>query len=155
MPANHSFHAALAFRLSTVEPAFTFPRPIDLCCLIHAAGVPMNSVVFQNHEGAPIASLIMSAPAAPARTCVFISMCFTAELFASRESEILLPDRPTEYSCRYDQAGDGFTIAFENQNGWRITVNLDDEAEGEWSAEKDGERIHGLAHGLTGDSCAA
>ena len=115
----------------------------------------MHSVVFQNHEGTPIASLVMSAPVAPQRTCVFINMCFTVELFQSRESEILLPDRPTEYSCRYDQAGDGFTIAFENQNGWRITVNLDDEAEGQWSAEKNGERIEGFALGLTGDSCAA
>ena len=31
----------------------------------------------------------------------------------------------------------------------------DDEAEGEWSAEKDGERIGGLARGLTGDNGAA
>ena len=80
----------------------------------------MNSVLFQNHEGTPIASLVMSAPVAPERTCVFINMCFTVDLFQSRESEILLPGRPTEYFCRYDQAGDGFTIAFENQNGWRI-----------------------------------
>ena len=115
----------------------------------------MNSVIFQNHEGTPIASLVMSAPIAPKRTCVFINMCFTVELFQSRESEILLPDRPMEYRCRYVEAGDGYEISFENQNGWRITVALDDEAEGQWSAERDGERIEGLAQGLTGDSCAA
>jgi hypothetical protein len=114
----------------------------------------MNTVIFQNTEGAPIAMLGLSAPVAPERSCIFMNMCVTTELFQSRESEILLPDRPTEYSCRYDQAGDGFTIAFENQNGWRITVNLDDEAEGQWSAEKNGERIEGLAQGLTG-SCPA
>ena len=115
----------------------------------------MNSVVFQNHDSTPIAALVLSAPVAPERTCVFINMCFTVELFQSRESEILLPDRPTEYRCRYVEAGDGYEISFENQNGWRITVALDDEAEGQWSAEKDGERIEGFALGLTRDSCAA
>jgi hypothetical protein len=34
-------------------------------------------------------------------------------------------------------------------------VFQNDEAEGGWSAEKDGERIEGLAWGLTGESCAA
>ena len=115
----------------------------------------MHTVVFQNHEGAPIAMLGLSAPVAPERNCIFINMCFTVELFRSRESEILLPDRPTEYRCRYVEAGDGYEISFENQNGWRITVALDDEAEGEWSAERGGERIGGLAQGLSGESCAA
>ena len=115
----------------------------------------MNSVVFQNHEGMPIAMLGLAAPVAPERNCIFISMCVSTELFQSRESEVLLPDRPTEYRCRYVEAGDGYEISFENQNGWRITVALDDEAEGQWSAEKDGERIEGLAQGLTGDRCAA
>jgi hypothetical protein len=115
----------------------------------------MNSVVFQNHEGMPIAMLGLSAPAAQERCCIFINMCVTAELLQGRESEILLPDRPTEYRCHYIEAGDGYEISFENQNGWRITVALDDEAEGQWSAEKDGERIEGFAQGLTGDSCVA
>jgi hypothetical protein len=115
----------------------------------------MHSVVFQNHEGMPIAMLGLSAPVAAERFCIFANMCVSAELFQSRESEILLPDRPTEYRCRYVEAGDGCEISFQNQNGWRITVALDDEAEGQWSAEKDGERVEGLAQGLTGDSCAA
>jgi hypothetical protein len=115
----------------------------------------MHSVVFQNHEGMPIAMLGLAAPVAPARNCIFVNMCFTAELFQSRESEVLLPGRPTEYRCRYIEAGDGYEITFENQNGWRVTVALDDDAEGQWLAEKDGERIEGLAQGLTGDSCAA
>jgi len=115
----------------------------------------MNNVVFQNHEGTPIAMLGLPAPVAPERFCIFMNMCVTAELFRSRASEILLPDRPTEYRCRYVEAGDGYEISFENQNGWRITVGLDDEAEGQWSAEKDGERIEGFAQGLTRDSCAA
>jgi len=115
----------------------------------------MNSVVFQNHEGMPIAMLGLAAPVAPERFCIFTNMCFTAELFQSRESQVLLPDRPTEYRCRYAEASDGYEITFENQNGWRITVALDDEVEGQWSAEKDGERIEGLARGLTGDRCAA
>jgi hypothetical protein len=114
----------------------------------------MNSVVFQNHEGTPIAMFGLSA-VEPERTCVFINMCFTVELFRSRESEVLLPDRPTEYRCRYVEADDGYEISFQNQNGWRITVALDDAAGGRWSAEKDGERIEGLALGLTGESCAA
>jgi hypothetical protein len=115
----------------------------------------MHGVVFQNHEGMPIAMLGLAAPVAPERNCIFINMCFTAELYRSRESEVLLPDRPTEYRCRYVEVGDGYDITFENQNGWRITVALDDEAEGQWSAEKDGERIEGLAQRVTGDSCAA
>jgi len=115
----------------------------------------MNSVVFQNREGMPIAMLGLAAPVAPERFCIFTNMCFTAELFQSRESQVLLPDRPTEYRCRYAEASDGYEITFENQNGWRITVALDDEVEGQWSAEKDGERIEGLARGLTGDRCAA
>ena len=115
----------------------------------------MNSVVFQNHEGMPIAMLALSAPVAPERFCIFMNMCVTPELFQSRESEILLPDRPTEYRCRYLEAGDGYEISFANQNGWRIIVALDDEAEGQWSAEKDGERIEGFAQGLTSGSCAA
>ena len=112
----------------------------------------MHSVVFQNHQGMPIAVLGLAAPIAPERNCIFTNMCFTIELFHSRESEILLPDRPTEYRCRYIEAGNGYEISFQNQNGWHIKVALDDEAEGEWSAEKDGERIGGLAQGLTGDS---
>jgi hypothetical protein len=115
----------------------------------------MNSVVFQNREGTPIAMLGLSAPAAPERFCIFMNMCFTVEAFQSRESEILLPDRPTEYRCRYNAADDGVEITFENQNGWRITVTLDDEAEGAWSAEKDGERVEGFAQGLASDSCPA
>jgi hypothetical protein len=115
----------------------------------------MHSVVFQNHQGTPIAMLGLTAPVASERFCIFINMCSSAALFQSRESEILLPDRPTEYRCRYLEAGDGYVIWFENQNGWRIKVALDDEAEGRWSAEKDGERIEGLAQGLTDDSCAA
>jgi hypothetical protein len=115
----------------------------------------MNSVVFQNHEGMPVAMLGLAAPVAPERFCIFMNMCVTAELFQSRESEVLLPDRPTEYRCHYVEAGDGYEISFRNQNGWHITVALDDEAEGQWSAEKDGVRIEGLAQGLTGDSRAA
>jgi hypothetical protein len=115
----------------------------------------MNSIVFQNREGVPIAMLGLSAPVAPERDCIFVNMCVTPELFQSRESEVLLPDRPTEYRCRYVEAGDGYEISFENQNGWHIKITLDDEAEGEWSAEKDGERVEGFASGLTGGNCAA
>jgi hypothetical protein len=115
----------------------------------------MHSVVFQNREGTPLAMLGLSDPIAPERFCLFMNLCRTVEAFRSRESEILLPDRPTEYRCRYVAADDGIEIAFENQNGWRITVTLDDEAEGQWSAEKDGERVEGFAHGLTPDGCPA
>jgi hypothetical protein len=115
----------------------------------------MHSIVFQNHQGMPIAMLGLTAPVAPERFCIFTNMCSTTALFQSRESKMLLPDRPTEYRCRYVEAGDGYEISFENQNGWRIKVALDDEAEGRWSAEKDGERIEGLAQGLTDDGCAA
>jgi len=115
----------------------------------------MNSVVFQDRDGTPIAMLALSSPTAPERDCIFMSICFTVEALQSRESEILLPDRPTEYRGRYDAADDGVEIRFENQNGWRITVTLDNEGEGEWSAEKNGERVEGFAHGLTFDSCPA
>jgi hypothetical protein len=108
----------------------------------------MNTVIFQTANGASIASLVMSNPAAPQRHCLFINMCSTAAVFESRESQVLLPARPTEYACRYLEADDGCEISFENQNGWRIKVMLDDEAEGEWTAEKAGERLEGFAFAL-------
>jgi hypothetical protein len=116
--------------------------------LICAAERAMNTVIFQNADGASIASLVLSNPVAPERHCIFINMCFTSAVFESRESQVLLPDRPTEYACRYLAAEQGCEISFENQNGWRIEVMLDDDAEGEWAAEKDGERVEGFAFAL-------
>jgi hypothetical protein len=133
-----------------VEPAGLPARHID-----RAAELPMNTVIFQNNDSASIASLAISEPVAPERFCVFITTCFSAEIFRSRESEILLPGRPTEYRCRYMETDEGCEIAFENQNGWCIKVTLDQEAEGEWSAEKNGERVQGFAFGLTLNSCPA
>jgi hypothetical protein len=52
----------------------------------------------------------------------------------SREGQVILPDRPTEYSCRYTSNADGTTVTFENQNGWRFMVKLGASDEGEWTA---------------------
>ena len=108
----------------------------------------MHRVGFENHEGLPIAMLGLTEPVAAERVCMFASMWVTAELCQSRESESLLPERPTEDRGRDGEAGEGWVIAVQKQNGWHIMVALDDEAEGQWSAEKDGERVEGLAQGL-------
>ena len=104
----------------------------------------MNSVVFQSAEGVPFATLLMSRPGAE-RTCMLIRMPGSETQVDCREARALQPGRPSLYACDCAQDSDGTRIAFENDDGWRITVNLAAQR-GEWSAVNGGERLKGLAH---------
>jgi hypothetical protein len=105
----------------------------------------MNSVVFQSAEGVPFATLLMSRPGAP-RTCMFIRMPGSDTQVDCREARALQPGRPSLYACDCAKAGDGTRIAFENDDGWRITVSLGAKRAGEWSAVNGGQRLTGPAH---------
>lgn len=108
----------------------------------------MNAIIFANLAGIPIASLLMSAPATPDRSCTFVAAPVDRKVFDSREGQVLLPDRPSQYPCRYQADHRGIEVTFENQNGWRFQVKFGSDADGTWSAQKDGEQLEGLAHGL-------
>jgi hypothetical protein len=114
----------------------------------------MPTIIFHNSDGIPTAQLLVSAPAPTQRFCVF-AMIPIAAAYTSRAGEILLPDRPHEYACDYRENARRTEISFQNQSGWRIRTTLDAEGEGEWSAEKDGERLAGFAERFIAASCAA
>ena len=74
--------------------------------------------------------------------------------------EVSMPQLAVLQQIGRAQRAAACTIRFDAYDYWRdpqvvVAVALDDEAEGQWSAEKDGERIEGLAQRVTGDSCAA
>jgi hypothetical protein len=104
----------------------------------------MNSVVFQSAEGVPFATLLMSRPGAE-RTCMFIRMPGSETQVDCREARALQPGRPSLYACDCAQGRDGTRIAFENDDGWHITVRLA-ERTGEWSAVNGARRLEGPAH---------
>jgi hypothetical protein len=108
----------------------------------------MHSILFSTREGSPIAILGLSEQVAPVRDCIFVVAARDNETHNSREGEIVLPDRPTEYTCDFSSGPDGTMVAFANQNGWHFLVRLDAEEEGEWSATRDGETVSGHAMSL-------
>ncbi len=108
----------------------------------------MNAILFATGSGSPIAVLLMSTPAESVRDGVFNVVAYEQEAFESREGQVILPDRPTEYACRYAESGQGVSVAFENQDGWRFWVSLDQDRHGGWAAEKNGERLTGRALAL-------
>jgi hypothetical protein len=116
----------------------------------------MNAILFATGAGSPIAVLLMSTPAEPVRDGVFNVVAYEPEAFESREGQVIgqgngqaiLPDRPAEYACCYSESGQGVSVAFENQDGWRFWVSLDNRRHGGWAAEKNGERLTGRALAL-------
>jgi hypothetical protein len=109
----------------------------------------VNSILFSTSAGAPIAVLMLSQPVAAERSCVFVVAAHDVETFNSPEGQVLLPDRPVEYPCRYMARPEGVTVAFENQKGWRCEVRLDRSQQGHWTARKDGVLHTGEAASLT------
>ncbi len=106
----------------------------------------MNMIVFSTLAGAPLAMLGLSTPVTSHRDCIFmVHPQIKVETFKGREGQVVLPDRPTEYSCSYAKTKNGTTIEFKNQNGWRFVVRIGARDEGTWSASKDAESIHGVA----------
>jgi hypothetical protein len=108
----------------------------------------MNAILFATGSGSPIAVLLMSTPAEAVRDGVFNVVAYEEEAFESREGQVILPERPTEYACRYAESGQGVSVAFENQDGWRFWVSVDQNRRGGWAAEKNGERLTGRALAL-------
>jgi hypothetical protein len=108
----------------------------------------MQTVLFSTQEGSPIAFLLLSQPTPPGRRCVFVTGARDAETFNSREAQILLSDRPTEYDCSITTGPDGTHLEFKNQNGWHFVVRLDRDRKGQWSGRKASEVLSGLALGL-------
>jgi hypothetical protein len=112
----------------------------------------MNFIVLSTALGAPLAMLGLSSPVAPERHCVFmLHPQITADVFKGREGQIVFPDRPTEYPCRYDKNRNGTVIEFKNQNDWRFVVRIGADDEGTWSASKEAETVGGRAVAPFGD----
>jgi hypothetical protein len=110
----------------------------------------VNTLLLSTLKGAPIAVLMLAQPGAPERDCIFVTAPHAAlETLKSDEGRALLPDRPTEYRCRYTSGPKGTEIAFENQLGWRFTVHLGRDEKGRWSGEKGGATLAGQAASLT------
>jgi len=106
----------------------------------------MDMIAFSTLAGAPLAILLLSAPEAPKRDCVFtIHPQIEAATFQGKEAQIVLPDRPTEYPCSYVKGRAGTVIAFTNQNGWRFVVRIGRDNEGTWSASREAETVSGRA----------
>jgi hypothetical protein len=106
----------------------------------------MNMIVFNTLAGAPLAMLALSTPVAPQRDCVFVKHPqITRAILQSKESQIVLPDRPTEYPCTYQRSKTGTVIGFTNQNGWRFVIRIPRHDEGTWSAMKDADTVSGSA----------
>src|SRR2546423_4911235 len=77
----------------------------------------MHMIVFSTLVGAPLAMLGLSSPETPQRSCVFVvHPQLTSATLNSREGQVVLPDRPTEYPCSYQTGKTGTVIAFTNQN---------------------------------------
>ena len=113
----------------------------------------MNVIEFMTAAGAPLAMLALSMPAAPRRDCIFvIHPRINSAVFDSRESQVVFPDRPTEYPCSYTERPDGTEIAFTNQNGWRFSVRIASDNTGTWTARLDRETVSGRAVSSFGDS---
>jgi len=106
----------------------------------------MNMIVFNTLAGAPLAMLALSTPVQPQRDCVFVRHPqITSETFTSKEGQVVLPDRPTEYPCAYQQSRTGTDITFTNQNGWRFVVRIPRHDAGSWLATKDADTVSGSA----------
>ena len=108
----------------------------------------MTAILFSTLKGAPIAVLLMSTPAMPARQCVFNVAAQSVEVFDGVEGQVLLPDRPVEYDCSVTTERGGTRVEFDNQNGWHFLVRLDRRRRGRWSATKAAQTLSGLALGL-------
>ena len=115
--------------------------------------IPMHMIVFSTLVGAPLAMLGLSSPEVAQRSCIFIiHPQITSATYKGREGQIVLPDRPTEYPCRFQKSKSGTAITFTNQNGWRFVVRLARNNEGTWSAAKeDADSVSGRAVAPFGD----
>jgi hypothetical protein len=117
----------------------------DICRAV-ARKDPMSLIVFKTAVGAPLAILLLSAPDALPHGCIFtIHPAMTAADFATREGQVVFPDRPTEYRCNYASAGEETLIQFENQVGWKFVIRIGANGRGTWSAANHAETISGIA----------
>jgi hypothetical protein len=116
-------------------------------------GAFMHSILFSRSNGAPIAILGLSSPIAPTRNCIFVVAARDTETYNSPEGQVILPDRPHEYACRYAADDNGTAVDFDNQNGWHFRVELDSDDSGSWTATKGSDALRGTAISLSG-ACA-
>lgn len=112
----------------------------------------MNMIVLMTAAGAPLAMLGLSTPELPQRSCIFVvHPQITSTVFESKEAKIVVPDRPTEYSCSYARKKGATDIAFTNQNGWRFEVHIGRGDEGTWKAGLGDDAVSGRAFSPFGD----
>ena len=114
----------------------------------------MNSVVFQNAAGVPFAELVMSLPVEPERTAMFVRKPADSPATNGPEARALTPGQPDQYACGFHVYSGGTRVSFENDDGWRITAELDIDDEGQWFASNGRESLQGLAHGVHFESSA-
>src|SRR5262249_33772527 len=105
----------------------------------------MNSVVFQTAAGAPFAELVMSMPVERERVGMFFRK--PAD-FDGAETRALKPRPPNQYACHFLIYDGTTTVSFVNDDGWRITAQLDATDKGSWLADRAGERLQGQAQGV-------
>ena len=114
----------------------------------------MNSVVFQNAAGVPFAELVMSLPVEPERTAMFFRKPADSPAADGPEARALRPGQPQQYACDFRIYAGGTRVSFENDDGWRITAELDANDQGQWFAGNGRESLQGLAHGVHFESTA-
>ena len=108
----------------------------------------MNSVVFQTAAGVPFAELVMSLPVEPERTAMFLRKPTDSPAANGPEVRALTPGQPDQYACDFRAYSGGTRVSFENDDGWRITAELNTDDEGQWFASNGRESLQGLAHGV-------
>ncbi len=103
----------------------------------------MNTIMFSTEDGMPVALLILAESRGDHRNCVLMQAPCGAN--DSVHAAILLRGRPLEYASGYASESDGTVVAFQNEDGWRILINLDRDDEGDWLATRGNETVFGQA----------
>jgi hypothetical protein len=103
----------------------------------------MSTIMFSTEDGVPVALLMLAESRGTNRECVLLQPPWGAN--DSLHAAILLRGRPIEYASGYANETDGTVVAFQNQDGWRILINLDHNDEGDWLATRGSETVFGQA----------